>query len=115
MKLASITVGVDITGLPRVRHIDMERPPTNLKGWTVTIDGPAVYLTSPESWVSDGRNQPSSTFEIPRSACILHWAGRVTTATSKHGPQTIAPEPPPQDDQGAQLGPSVPIGKPIKP
>lgn len=92
MKLASITIGVSIHELPHVAHIDMEKPSSPwVVGWTVSIDGPSVFLSSPPGWSRSGSersDQAVTTIEVPRAACSMRWIGPMES-TAKFGPQKI--------------------------
>ncbi len=94
MKLASITINTEMRELPHVHHIDMQSPASPwVRQWTVTIDGPSVYLASPRGWQRDGNVREDgavTTIEVPRSACSMRWIGSSAVAASaKYGPQTI--------------------------
>ena len=94
MKLASITINTEMRELPHVHHIDMQSPQSPwVRQWTVTIDGPSVYLASPKGWSRDGKQREDgavTTIEVPRSACSLRWLwSSAVASTVKYGPQVI--------------------------
>ena len=79
MKLKSITFP-DIPTLGNLGHITIADPPDKLRGWTVAVRGPAVFLISPRGWspgkalaVCD-RDGEQTAFEVPRSDCRFAWS-----------------------------------------
>lgn len=80
MKLKSISFP-DIPQLGNIGHIQLASPPEKLRGWTIAVRGPAVFLISPKGWepgkafaVLD-RTGDQVAFELARSDCKLVWGG----------------------------------------
>jgi hypothetical protein len=84
MKLVSLKIDTNLPdGLGSLGNIRCEAPDHKMRGWRVSVRGPAVFLISPPGWAADvppprrDPKGPSQVFEIARAACVLRWEGEL--------------------------------------
>lgn len=60
--------------------VRLAEPPERVRGWTVEVRGPAVFLRSPRGW-EPGKpfatldpKGPQTVYEVPRAECLLVWS-----------------------------------------
>jgi hypothetical protein len=90
MKLLSFTAP-HLPVLGSLSNVQCASPPSNLKGWRVSIRGAALFLLSPPGWspgaqfVTFDPSGPRRTFgPLPMAQCICHWDGDNIEACAKY-------------------------------
>ena len=88
MKLLSIKLP-DLPILGSQSHFYCDKPNAPLKGWSVHVRGPVVFLVSPPGWMP---GEPSARFDPkgprrmvgPLRDCVLFWEGGDVDAAQKY-------------------------------
>ena len=78
IKLTAITLP-SLPVLGSLGVVTLADPNARMRGWHISIRGPAVCLVSPPGWAlnrpleSLDKTGPRRVFELPRAMCVLQW------------------------------------------